>query len=129
MLRDAFWDRIAVFDMDGTLTCETYYTYYDTMMFIEYCLVDHPDEVSDELKLVADDDEREWGTMNWEEEAEKNRAAGYIPISMKRDFAQIYKDGITKAAQQYNKSDWVVAEPKSEEQQPQEQEEALDNAA
>lgn len=31
-------DRIAVFDMDGTLTCETFYTYYDTMMFIEFCL-------------------------------------------------------------------------------------------
>lgn len=46
-------DRIAVFDMDGTLTCETYYTYYDTMMFIEYCLRDHPDKVSDELKQVA----------------------------------------------------------------------------
>lgn len=46
-------DRIAVFDMDGTLTCETYYTYYDTMMFIEYCLVDHPEKVSDELKQVA----------------------------------------------------------------------------
>ena len=46
-------DRIAVFDMDGTLTCETYYTYYDTMMFIEYCLVDHPERVSDELKEVA----------------------------------------------------------------------------
>ena len=46
-------DRIAVFDMDGTLTCETYYTYYDTMMFIEYCLVDHPDRVSDELKQIA----------------------------------------------------------------------------
>lgn len=30
-------DRIAVFDMDGTLTCETYFTYYDTMMFIDYC--------------------------------------------------------------------------------------------
>ena len=43
-------DRIAVFDMDGTLTCETYYTYYDTMMFIEYCLSDHPERVSDELK-------------------------------------------------------------------------------
>ena len=39
--------------MDGTLACETYYTYYDTMMFIEYCLVDHPDKVSDELKEVA----------------------------------------------------------------------------
>ncbi|MBO6157959.1 MAG: haloacid dehalogenase-like hydrolase [Firmicutes bacterium] len=46
-------DRIAVFDMDGTLACETYYTYYDTMMFIEYCLYDHPERVSDELKEVA----------------------------------------------------------------------------
>ena len=46
-------DRIAVFDMDGTLVCETFYTYYDTMMFIEYCLNDHPERVSDELKEVA----------------------------------------------------------------------------
>ncbi|MCR5748089.1 MAG: haloacid dehalogenase-like hydrolase [Lachnospiraceae bacterium] len=46
-------DRIAVFDMDGTLTCETYYTYYDTMMFINYCLKDHPERVSDELKAAA----------------------------------------------------------------------------
>ena len=46
-------DRIAVFDMDGTLMCETYFTYYDTMMFIEYCLVDHPEKVSEELKEVA----------------------------------------------------------------------------
>lgn len=46
-------DRIAVFDMDGTLTCETYFTYFDTMMFIEYCLHDHPERVSEELKQVA----------------------------------------------------------------------------
>lgn len=46
-------DRIAVFDMDGTLVCETYYTYYDTMMFIEYCLVDHPERVSEELREIA----------------------------------------------------------------------------
>ena len=46
-------DRIAVFDMDGTLTCETYYTYYDTMMFKNYCLIDHPERVSDELKDAA----------------------------------------------------------------------------
>ena len=46
-------DRIAVFDMDGTLTCETYYTYYDTMMFINFCLEDHPERVSDELKEAA----------------------------------------------------------------------------
>ena len=46
-------DRIAVFDMDGTLTCETFFTYYDTCMFISYCLEDHPDKVSDELKEAA----------------------------------------------------------------------------
>ena len=46
-------DRIAVFDMDGTLTCETYFTYYDTCMFIDYCLKDHPERVSDELKAAA----------------------------------------------------------------------------
>ena len=46
-------DRIAVFDMDGTLTCETFYTYYDTMMFIEYCLHDHPESVPQELKEIA----------------------------------------------------------------------------
>lgn len=46
-------NRIAVFDMDGTLTCETYYTYFDTMMFIEYCLKDHPERVSDDLKKEA----------------------------------------------------------------------------
>ena len=46
-------DRIAVFDMDGTLTCETFFTYFDTCMFIEYCLVDHPERVSEELKEVA----------------------------------------------------------------------------
>ena len=48
-------DRIAVFDMDGTLTCETFYTYYDTMMFINYCLTDHPEKVSDELKAAAEE--------------------------------------------------------------------------
>ncbi len=46
-------DRIAVFDMDGTLTCETYFTYFDTCMFIEYCLKDHPERVSEELKEAA----------------------------------------------------------------------------
>ncbi|MEE3468415.1 MAG: haloacid dehalogenase-like hydrolase [Eubacterium sp.] len=46
-------DRIAVFDMDGTLTCETYFTYFDTMMFIDFCLKDHPDTVSEEVKEVA----------------------------------------------------------------------------
>ena len=46
-------NRNAVFDMDGTLTCETFYTYYDTMMFIEYCLRDYPSRVTSELKELA----------------------------------------------------------------------------
>ena len=46
-------DRIAVFDMDGTLTCETFFTYYDTMMFIDF-LKDHPEKATDELKKAAD---------------------------------------------------------------------------
>ena len=260
-------DRIAVFDMDGTLACETFYTYYDTMMFIEYCLYDHPERVSDELKavaasirpgyladetlarnfakayagmtveefynyavefgqkktasfdnmryidnfylpmaelvkylydngfeiwvisgtertttrailanspirdyvepehvigtdsggfiqknlngnksiyvereigkrpvlafgnsgsdtsmmnyaidarnpylaqaymIVADDNEREWGTQDWEARSADYLAKGFIPISMKTDFAQIYPDGITKAAEQYVPAD------------------------
>ncbi|MBO6108276.1 MAG: haloacid dehalogenase-like hydrolase, partial [Eubacterium sp.] len=38
---------------DGTLICEQFFTYYDTMMFVEFCLKDHPEKVSDELKKVA----------------------------------------------------------------------------
>ena len=308
-------DRIAVFDMDGTLTCETYYTYYDTMMFIEYCLVDHPERVSDELKqiaasikpgyladetlarnfakayagmtveefynyvvefgkkqtssfnnmryidnfyipmtevvkylydngftvyvisgtertttraivanspikdyvtpnhvigtdfevkqagyetepsnlnfkyengdelvftggfiqknlnanksiyvereigqrpvlafgnsgsdtsrmnytidsrnpypaqaymVVADDDVREWGTQNWEEKSADYQAKGYVPISMKNDFEQIYAEGITKAEQQYQKRDWSDAAGDPSESQEDTQEEAAD---
>ncbi len=45
-------DRIAVFDMDGTLMGENYFTYYDTMMFIEF-LKDHPERATEELKAAA----------------------------------------------------------------------------
>ena len=32
---------------------------------------------------------------------------GYISIPMKNDFAQIYPDGITPAAEQYQKIEWT----------------------
>ena len=51
--------------------------------------------------IVADDDVREWGTQDWAVKSEENLAKGFIPISMKNDFAQIYPDGITKAPEQY----------------------------
>lgn len=51
--------------------------------------------------IVADDSEREWGTQDWEAKSADYTAKGFIPISMKNDFAKIYTDGITKAEQQY----------------------------
>ena len=81
-------NRIAVFDMDGTLVCETYYTYYDTMMFIEYCLVDHPEKVSDDLKEVA-----------------RSIAPGYVAgEDLARNFAKAYAGMTVKEF-----SDYVVA--------------------
>lgn len=72
-------DRIAVFDMDGTLTCETYYTYYDTMMFINYCLEDHPDKVSDELKAAAEEIEPGYTAG---EELARNFAKAYAGMTV-----------------------------------------------
>ena len=77
-------DRIAVFDMDGTLTCETFYTYYDTMMFIEYCLYDHPESVSDELKQVAADIEPGYKA---DESLARNFARAYAGMTVE-DFSK-----------------------------------------
>ena len=56
--------------------------------------------------IVADDDVREWGTQDWEKKSADYEAKGFIPISMKNDFACIYEDGITKADEQYTERDW-----------------------
>jgi hypothetical protein len=36
-------------------------------------------------------------------------AKGYVPISMKNDFARIYAEGITPAAQQFREREWNTA--------------------
>ena len=51
--------------------------------------------------IIADDADREWGAQNWEEKSAENIAKGYIPVSMKNDFAMIYPEQITKAEAQY----------------------------
>ena len=51
--------------------------------------------------VVADDAEREWGTQNWEEKSAQYEKQGYVPISMKNDFDQIYPESITKSDTQY----------------------------
>ena len=52
--------------------------------------------------IVADDGVREWGTQVWEKKSAVYEAKGYVPVSMKNDFAQIYPAQITKAQQQYH---------------------------
>jgi hypothetical protein len=51
--------------------------------------------------VVADDNVREWGKQNWEEKSADYEAKGYIPVSMRNDFAQIYEEGIVPAEEQY----------------------------
>jgi len=88
-------DRIAVFDMDGTLTCETFYTYYDTMMFIDFCLKDHPERVSDELKEAALEIEPGYTAG---EELARNFAKAYAGMTVEElydyamEFGQKYTD-------------------------------------
>ena len=60
--------------------------------------------------VVADDSEREWGTQDWDEKSEEYRAKGYVPISMKNDFAEIYESGITKSESQYTPAEEQVDE-------------------
>ena len=59
--------------------------------------------------VVADDNVREWGTQDWETKSADYMAKGYVPISMKNDFARIYAEGITPAAQQFREHDWNAA--------------------
>ena len=60
--------------------------------------------------LVADDDVREWGTQDWGTKSSDYKAKGFVPISMKNDFAYIYPDGITKGVNQYVPSDDEITE-------------------
>jgi len=71
--------------------------------------------------VVADDPFREWGKQDWDTKSEEYRKKGYVPISMRTDFAQIYEEGITKSSEQYREEDWQVTP--SEETVPAEEEE------
>jgi len=88
-------NRIAVFDMDGTLACETYYTYYDTMMFIEYCLHDHPERVSDELKAIAADIKPGYTA---DEALARNFAKAYAGLTVEEFYDYVVEFGKKKTA-------------------------------
>ena len=46
-------DRIAVFDLDGTLMCETYPFCFEYMVFADYALNSGSETITDEIKAVA----------------------------------------------------------------------------
>ena len=70
----------------------------DTSM-MNYTIINNP-YPADAFMVIADDTAREWGTQNWTKKAAEYAAMRYIPISMKRDFAEIYPASISKAAVQ-----------------------------
>ena len=46
-------DRIAVFDLDGTLMCETYPFCFEYMVFADYALNSGSDTITDEVRAIA----------------------------------------------------------------------------
>ena len=46
-------DRVAVFDLDGTLMCETYPFCFEYMVFADYALHNEKEQITDEVKAVA----------------------------------------------------------------------------
>ena len=57
------------------------------------------------IKVVADDDVREWGKQDWAEKSAQYRDQGYVPISMKNDFLKIYPDTIQRSETRYVEPD------------------------
>ena len=72
----------------------------DTSM-MNYCIDSRNPYLAQAYMVVADDNFREWGTQDWETKSADYIAKGFIPISMKADFAAIYPEGVTKAKEQY----------------------------
>ncbi|MBQ1493312.1 MAG: haloacid dehalogenase-like hydrolase [Blautia sp.] len=48
-------DRIVVFDLDGTLLCETYPFCFEYMVFADYALHSGSENITDEIKAVAEE--------------------------------------------------------------------------
>lgn len=71
----------------------------DTSM-MNYAIIDN-EYPAEAYMIIADDAAREWGTQDWAEKSDAYSAMGYIPVSMKDDFAQIYPEQISKAEVQY----------------------------
>ena len=78
----------------------------DTSM-MNYALINNK-YPSQAYMVVADDTEREWGPQDWETKSKEYEEKGYIPVSMKNDFAKIYPNGISKAKTQYQPPEGTI---------------------
>ncbi|MBR3642368.1 MAG: haloacid dehalogenase-like hydrolase [Parasporobacterium sp.] len=102
-------DRIAVFDMDGTLTCETFFTYYDTMMFIDYCRngLDSNEWLSEkdkaELKSVAESITPDYKAG---EELARNFARAYSGMTVQELYDYAVEFG-KKEAERFNNMRYI----------------------
>ena len=72
----------------------------DTSM-MNYTIDERNPYLAQAYMVVADDNVREWGKQDWDQKSADYRAKGYVPISMKSDFAVIYPEGVTIAKEQY----------------------------
>ena len=86
----------------------------DTSM-MNYAIDSRNQYPAEAYMIVADDSVREWGTADWTEKSAEYSEMGYVPVSMEKDFAKIYPDTITKAAEQYVERE-QVSEPEEEEE-------------
>ena len=103
-------ERIAVFDMDGTLYGELFPTYFDECLLLHRLLHDESYEASPEDRawaqlaetaLLCDDTERDYGDPEAAASfAETCRMLGFETVSMRDEFQTIYKADAVKTALQ-----------------------------
>ncbi len=91
-------DRIAVFDLDGTLVGETYPSYFDWVMFTHRVLHDPGYKATPEMKKFARELEDGWKTGKLPKGAEKTHAAlstetfKDLTIEELKDYARKFKE-------------------------------------
>ena len=90
-------DRIAVFDLDGTLMCETYPRCFEYMVFVDYVLNNQDYTPSDEVRAVAQEivdtkwQEKPSGISTRQAEAAAIAYAGLSPSEL-GDYVKAFMD-------------------------------------
>lgn len=104
-------DRIAVFDLDGTLVGETYPSYFDWVLFTHRVLHDPSYKAPADMKKFARELEKGWKTGKLPKDAEKRHAV-YSTLSYKgmtpdelKDYARAFKKTRAEGFDNLNRGD------------------------